>query len=91
MNEAPGRLVYLQVALYRMGSSIDFIKAYTDNYVHKLDPKGGPLNQRDDALVESYTSVDDLLGKRSRFFFILAPLKVHLLTFVRIQRLKQFF
>ena len=50
-----------------MGSSIEFIKAYTDNYLKKLEPKGGPLTQRDDALVESYSSVDDLLGKNSRF------------------------
>ena len=54
-----------------MGSSIEFIKAYTDNYLKKLAPQGGPLTQRDDALVESYSSVDDLLGKNSRFLTFL--------------------
>jgi hypothetical protein len=53
-----------------MGSSIEFIRAYTDNYLKKLDPKGGPLNQRDDALVQNYSSVDDLLGKNSRLAVI---------------------
>jgi hypothetical protein len=49
-----------------MGAPIDLIKAYTDEYVKKLDPKGGPLNQRDDALVESFDSVEELRGKNSR-------------------------
>jgi hypothetical protein len=53
-----------------MGSPIDHIKAYTDRYILKLDPKGGPLNQRDDAIVESFDSVDDLLGKNSRFYVV---------------------
>ena len=53
-----------------MGAPIDQIKAYTDRYLGRLDPKGGPLNQRDDATVESFDSVDDLLGKESRFYVV---------------------
>ncbi len=58
-----------------MGAPIDLIKAYTDEYVKKLDPKGGPLNQRDDALVESFDSVEELRGKNSRW----QPLLKHFL------------
>ena len=50
-----------------MGAPMERIKTYTDEYVKKLDPRGGPLNQRDDALVESFDSVEDLRGKNSRW------------------------
>jgi hypothetical protein len=39
-------------------------------YVEKLDPKNGRLTQRDDALVTTFNSVDDLLGTNSRFYAI---------------------
>ena len=52
-----------------MGASIDQIKAYTLSYIPKLQVKGGPKHLQDDSLVESYNSVDDLLGKNSRYNF----------------------
>jgi hypothetical protein len=45
---------------------MDQIQDYTDNYIPKLEVKGGPRHLKDDSLVQNFNSVDDLLGKNSR-------------------------
>ena len=46
-----------QVALYRMGDTYEHIEEFSTHYGNKVEPKGGPLNQRDDANVEVIESI----------------------------------
>ena len=38
-----------QVALFRLGGSLEQIDRFSRHYSTHLEPKGGPLNQKDDA------------------------------------------
>ena len=69
-----------QVALYRIGDSLEHIEEWSKNYATHMEPKGGPLNQRDDAKVPEPKSFEDLRGKRSQFYFILDHFKTLLAT-----------
>jgi hypothetical protein len=59
-----------QVALYRMGDSYEHIEEFSSHYASKVEPRGGPLNQRDDANVEVVESIEELKGKNAHFYHI---------------------
>ena len=40
-----------QIALYHMGDSLDHIEEWSKHYASQMEPKGGPLNKRDDVKV----------------------------------------
>ena len=62
-------LSVFQIALFRLGAPMEQIKEYTVKYIPKLEVKGGPRHLKDDSLVESYNSIEELLGKNSRYNF----------------------
>ena len=68
-------LTFQQVALFQLGAPIEKIRSYSTKFLDKLDPRGGRLNQRDDAKVESFESVEELLGKQSHFYDVLDHFK----------------
>jgi hypothetical protein len=60
-----------QVALYRIGDSLEHIEEWSKHYSDHMEPKGGPLNQIDDAKVQTQESFEDLRGKKSQFYSVL--------------------
>jgi hypothetical protein len=64
-----------QIALYRMGDSLNHIEEWSNHYASHLEPKGGPLNQRDDAKIQNVKSFEDLRGKQIHFYYIMDHFK----------------
>lgn len=60
-----------QIALYNLGDTYEHIEEFSSHYASKVEPRGGPLNQRDDAKVEVIESIEDLKGKNAHFYYIL--------------------
>ena len=63
------------MALFQLGAPIEKIRSYTERFINKLDPRGGRLHLSHDAKVESFETVDDLLGKQSHFYVVLDHFK----------------
>ena len=69
-----------QIALFRLGDSLKHIEEFSKKYASHLEPKGGQLNQRDDASVPKRDSIEELRGKGAHFYFILDHFKSLLAT-----------
>ena len=64
-----------QIALYNLGDTFEHIEEFSGHYGNRIEQKGGPLNQRDDAKVEVIESIEELKGKSSHFYHILDHFK----------------
>ena len=73
-------LAHGQVALYRIGDSLEHIEEWSKHYSDHMEPKSGPLNHRDDAKVQTPESFEDLRGKGSQFYSILDHFKTLIAT-----------
>ena len=60
-----------QIALFRLDDSLEHIEEFSQKYASHLEPKGGQLNQRDDAMVPKWNSIEELKGKGAHFYHIL--------------------
>lgn len=69
-----------QVALFRMGDSLEHIEEWSKFYSSQIEPKDGESKQKDDAKVEGPVSFEDLRGKKSHYYFILDHYKTLLAT-----------
>lgn len=75
MRFRANHLSHAIIALYDIGAPIDHIEKYAEVYGKRIEPKGGPLNKTQDAKSNGTETIEELLGKRTRFYDLLSHYK----------------